>query len=350
MHVVIFAGGAGTRLWPLSRRNSPKQFSIFKDGKSTLQMAIDRVRSFGFDHMYLSTNEAYIDLVRTQVPELPVDHIFSEPAKRDLGAAVGLTLSRMRARGVKGPIAMLWADHFMDYPDRFVDALTRAKSLIEEKSDRFIFLGETPRFANHNLGWIHVGDEIDAGLHAFSSWKYRPELGECKDMFASKEWLWNPGYFVFDIDFVLGLYELHMLEMYTALQNMVADDALLQKEYAQLPAMSFDNAIVEKIREDQAVVLKVDLGWSDPGTLYALKEALSSSVESNVTRGEVITLDTSDSLIYNEEEGIIVTTIGVQGLVVVNTKDAVLVCPKDRVPEIKTLLKEIEREGKKQYL
>ncbi|MBT6334787.1 MAG: mannose-1-phosphate guanylyltransferase/mannose-6-phosphate isomerase, partial [Candidatus Magasanikbacteria bacterium] len=112
----------------------------------------------------------------------------------------------------------------------------------------------------------------------------------------------------------------------------------------------FDNAIVEKIREDQAVVLKVDLGWSDPGTLYALKEALSSSVESNVTRGEVITLDTSDSLIYNEEEGIIVTTIGVQGLVVVNTKDAVLVCPKDRVPEIKTLLKEIEREGKKQYL
>lgn len=345
MKVVIFAGGAGTRLWPLSRKATPKQFEPFFEGKSTLQLAIDRVRDFGLENIYISTNHAYVDIVAQQVPGLDPSHIFSEPAKRDLAAAIGLTLVRMKQQGVEGSIAMLWSDHLMDRPDVFVDALKRADQLIQEDADRFVFIGEQPRYANQNLGWIHVGDALSEDVRSFKGWKYRPELDACKQMFASGEWLWNPGYFIYDIDFVLGLYKAHQPDMLTALESMVGNDAELNAAYETLPSMSFDNAIVENVDASQAVVLPVHMGWSDPGTLYAMKEALVESEEQNAEHGAVIAHETRDSFIYNEVDHQLVTTVGLDGVVVVNTPDSILVCHKDHVPKIKELLKRVEENG-----
>ena len=170
-------------------------------------------------------------------------------------------------------------------------------------------------------------------------------------MFTQKEqWRWNPVYLVFDIDFVLGLYEKFQPAMYAALANMVDDEAAIAQEYPTLESVSFDNAIVEHVDPSQAVVLDVDLGWSDPGTLYALKEAMASDTAENYERGNVCTYETNDSLVYNEEQGKLVATVGLDGVVVVNTKDAMIICPKDRVPEVKKLLQKIEEAGKQQYL
>lgn len=350
MHIIIFAGGAGTRLWPLSRRNTPKQFEKLKGNRSTLQMAVERVRDFGWENLFVATNEQYRDLVQAQVPEVSIEHIFSEPAKRDLGAAVGLALLRLKKQGAHGTVAILWADHFMDNPDQFVVALRQGEELIAQNPERFVFLGEKARFANHNLGWIKLGQAIEQNVYTFAAWKYRPELPECQQMFASHEWVWNPGYFIFDIDFVLGLYAAHQPEMFAALEKMVADETTLATEYAKLPALSFDNAIVEKISPAQAVVLKVNLGWCDPGTLYALKEALVPDTTKNYEHGRVLALDSVDCLLYNGEPKKILTTIGLEGMVVVNTPDAILVCHKDKVPEIKTLLAEMEKQGQSDYL
>ncbi|MCB9798394.1 mannose-1-phosphate guanylyltransferase [Candidatus Nomurabacteria bacterium] len=349
MKLLIFAGGAGTRLWPLSRKNSPKQFEKLKDDTSTLQMAIDRVKSFGMENIYVSTNETYVPIVRDQVPDLFVDNIFTEPAKRDLAAAVGLSLCRLKNTGYSGPIALLWADHFMDHPDAFVQALQKAQELITQKSDQFVFLAEKPRFANQNLGWINVGSCVDPDVCQFEGWKYRPELIDCQNMFESGDWYWNPGYFVTDLDFVLGLYDVHMPDMCANLMAMSDDEQKMKETYHTLEAVSFDNAIVEKIRKDQAVVLKVDLGWSDPGTLYALKEALVSAQEKNLIKGESVNLDSKDCFIFNEQEGKLVTTIGLEGMMVINTQDALLVCHKDDVPRIKELLIAMEQD-KKDYL
>ena len=350
MNIVIFAGGAGTRLWPLSRKNSPKQFTVFKDNQSTLQMAVDRVKNFGVENVFVATNADYQGIVVEQIPELPVEHIMTEPVRRDLAAAVGLALFRLKAQGKSGTVAMLWADHFMDKPANFTAALETAEELIAQNSERFVFLGEKARFANHNLGWIKLGKFMAENAYEFSAWKYRPEITECKEMFASHDWVWNTGYFVFDLDFVIGLYQKHQPELAATLEKMATDETLVTQEYKNLPATSFDQAIVEKINPDQAIVLKVNLGWSDPGTLYALKEALATSETDNFTKGQVITCATTDSFVYNEEEKKIVTTIGLEGMVVVNTKDALLVCHKDQVPEIKSLLKDIEDQGLGEYL
>ncbi|MBP9732647.1 MAG: mannose-1-phosphate guanylyltransferase [Candidatus Magasanikbacteria bacterium] len=350
MNFLIFAGGAGTRLWPISRSQSPKQFEKLKDDTSTLQMAVERISSFGLENIYISTNSRYVDLVQKQIPGIPTDHIMSEPARRDLAAAVLLGLLRLKQKGISGTVALLWADHFMERPDNFRTALLRAEELIAEDSNRFIFLAEKPRFPNHNLGWIQVGKEIGEGAFTFEGWKYRPDLVECEEMFDSGMWQWNPGYFVADIDFVLGLYQKHQLDLYTAVSAMVEGSRNLETEYSSVLVASFDNAIIEKIDQSQAVVLPVDLGWSDPGTLYALKEALQNVPDETVLIGNAYEMDSSDSFIFNEEPHKLVSVIGLKGMVVVNTKDALLVVHKDQVPEIKTLLSKLHEDGKENYL
>ncbi len=350
MKYIIFAGGAGTRLWPLSRKNSPKQFANLADGRSTLQMAVDRLSGVPRDSLYVATNIAYKSMVAEQVPEVPEENIFTEPAKRDQAAAICLTLLRLQKDGYHGPVAILWADHFMDRPDAFVAALKQAEELIETHPNRFVFLGEKPRFANHNLGWINVGEKEGSGAHTFLGWKYRPEVAACTDMFESRQWLWNPGYFITDTRFLLSLYKTHAPELLALLEDMFDNPERLAKEYATLPAITFDSGIVEKITQDQAVVLAVDMGWSDPGTLYAYKESVVGSGAKNMEVGNVVVQESTDCLVFNEEEKKLVTTIGLEGMVVVNTKDAVLVCHKNDVPNIKTLLKKIESEGKGEYL
>lgn len=350
MIVVILAGGAGTRLWPLSRKNSPKQFQPILEGKSTLQLAVDRIQPLGASEVFVATNEAYLDIVRRQVPQIPEDHIMTEPCKRDLAAAVGLALVRLRARGLSGPVAILWSDHLMQHPDAFVEALQRAENLVKTRPEQLVFLAEEPRFANQNLGWIRVGEERAPGEHAFLGWKYKPTQAECEQLFASGEWRWNPGYFVFDLDRMLSLYAEHQPDMFAALTTMSSDETLIATEYPKLESVHFDKAIIEQIDPSEAVVLPVNLGWSDPGTLYALKEAFVPNKQENYVQGSVVSVRTHDSFLYNEEAEKVVCTLGVNGLMVVNTKDALFVCPKDEVPQMKEILEKLEEEGKEGLL
>ena len=350
MYFLIFAGGSGQRLWPLSRKNSPKQFSQLKGEQSTLQMAVERIEPFGLDHVCVSTNEAYKDLVLEQLPGIEEKNVMLEPARRDLAAAVGLSLHRMKRAGMSGAVAVLWSDHFVDDPSIFRQALIDGHKIVEHDAKKIVFFGERPRFANQNLGWIHTGERSSGDVYEFLEWRYRPEVEDCKEMFASGEWLWNPGYFIFDIDTMLSWYQEFQPEMNAALLDMVCDDALLRKEYGSLPSMSFDDAIVKHIDPSFGVVIKTDMGWSDPGTLYALKEAMEPNIEKNYEKGQVILHESTDCFVYNEEKNKLIATIGLEGVMVVNTGDALLVCPKDKVPDIKKLLKEIEKKELGKYL
>lgn len=350
MKLIIFAGGHGTRLWPLSRKNSPKQFEKIFNGKSTLQLAVERVQDvFGLENIYISTNEKYERLVKAQVPNLREENIFLEPSRRDLAGAIGLSFMKLEKQGYDGPIAIIWADHLMERVEEFQKALTTAEELITENSQRFVFLAEKPRFANHNLGWITMGKSLDKKngipVSEFISWKYRPDLETCKTMFESGNSYWNPGYWVTSVSFVINLYKEHMSEMYAKLSEIIKYPKRIRKLYDELESISFDNAIVEKAKPEQAIVLRVDLGWSDPGTLYAMKEALQESPESNVTLGNTVDLGSTDSMIYNTEEKKLVTTIGLDGMVVINTKDALIVVHKDNVPRVKELVEKLEKDG-----
>ncbi len=207
MKIIIFAGGAGTRMWPLSRKSFPKQFIKMFNGKSTLELAVKRVKSFGYENVFISTLQQYVPLTKKYLPKIPQKNIIGEPALRNLAPAVGYNLIRLRSHGYKGPVAILWADHLIKNEDEFVKTIKEAEKICVENPDKIIFIGKKPRFANNNLGWIHIGEKISANLFKYKEWSYKPSIEKCEKMFKSKEWLWNTGYFIMDIDLGCSFYE-----------------------------------------------------------------------------------------------------------------------------------------------
>jgi mannose-1-phosphate guanylyltransferase len=355
MKLIIFAGGTGTRLWPLSRRALPKQFIRMFNGKSTLELAIDRVApAFGLENIFVSTNQEYKSFVAEQLPKLPRENIIGEPEKRDLAPAVGLNLIHLKKRGYSGPVALLWADHLMDNEPRFIESLKEAAEICSNDPKKVVFISEKPRFPNNNLGWIHFGKKNADGSYKFVGWKYKPDYDVCENMFESGEWDWNPGYMVEDIDNALDLYEQHAPDIYEKLQ--VIHDALgtnreastIAKVYPTMPKIHHDNAIAERINPKDAAVVRCNMGWSDPGTLYALKEALTKHETHNLEMGSgpIKTHDTSDSLVVNEEKGKMVAIVGLSGMVVVNTPDVLIVVPKTEILKVSSLVSTLAEDPK----
>lgn len=180
--------------------------------------------------------------------------------------------------------------------------------------------------------------------YGFDSLTYRPPLAECQRMFADKTHVWNTGYFVTTIGFIQSLYQQQQPQMWAQLSQIQATigqenyQETLHAIYPQLAVMSFDDAILEHISPDKALVLHGEMGWSDPGTLYALKEAINSDLSANVTMGLVQTAEAQDCLVYNYEPHKLVAVIGLDGVIVVNTGDALLVVHKDKIPLVKKLV------------
>jgi len=350
MKIVIFAGGFGRRLWPLSRQASPKQFEPIIGTKSTVQMAVERVLGqYRPEDVFISTNSAYINILKEQLPELDESRFIGEPVRRDLAAAVGLSVAHLKARfGPDEAVAIIWGDNFTSDVDKFLDLMNRAEGLLARKTAKMVFLGETPRFANHNLGWIELGPENEGGSEnpyfGFKSWVYRPEKEVCDEMFTSGRFVWNTGYFVSTIGFLADSYARFQPEMWSELSeigSLIGRDEyqeVLDRIYPQLKVDNFDDAIAKNIDLDDAVVLHSEMGWSEPGTLYALKEALDPREGSTVLRGLVKSVENRDSLIYNYDESKLVAVVGLEGMIVVNTADALLVVHKDDVPLVKKMV------------
>jgi mannose-1-phosphate guanylyltransferase len=355
MKLIIFAGGSGRRLWPISRQKSPKQFEPILGDKSTLQLAVDRVlATYGGENIFISTNEKYVEMVRAQLPQIPAENVIGEPARRDLAAAVGLALTHLayRAKDPEEPVAILWGDNYMDQVPTFLGVLAAAEELLHTEQARILFVGETPRFANDNLGWIGLGEALGEvngrSYYRFASLTYRPPLADCQRMFAEKTHVWNTGYFVTTIGFVRQQYEQRQPEIWQQLaeigQTIGQADylATLHRVYPQIASMSFDDAILQHIAPQDAAVLHGHMGWSDPGTLYALKEAINPNLAANVTKGQVIVHQSSDCLIYNYETDKLVTVVGLDGMIVVNMDDTLLVVHKDQIPLVKQMVNGLE--------
>ena len=351
MKAIVFAGGIGTRLWPLSRRHSPKQFEAVVGDKSSLQLSVEKLTpEFDWSDIYLSTNNKYLSTVARQLPLLPRDNIITEPETRDVGPAVGLMTAILFKKFPKEPIVILWSDHLIKNVINFKKILLVSEEIISRNPHKIIFISQKPRFASQNLGWIKYGkvsiNRKEINLHQFDSFHYRPQLPEAENYFHSGKFAWNTGYFVTTPDFLWTLYKQFQPEIYKTMvlikktKSSSEFDRILKKNYYLLPKISFDNAILEKISVRDAFVIPAELGWSDIGAWEALKEALQTSTDNNVVKGKVVVTDCQDSLVYNYTSQLVVT-IDLQGYLVINTPDVVLVCHKNSVPKIKKLVESL---------
>lgn len=354
MKIVLFAGGSGTRFWPISRNKYPKQFIPLIDNKSTLQMLLENLSGkYGWNNILVPTTELLSAMVKNSFPQLPLKNIITEPVRRDLAPAVGLAMINLRKQGGGDEaMAILWSDGIIKNNANFFKAMDAAEELINEDDQRLIWLGEKPTYPNENLGWLELGEKIAEknGLSIFKrkSFTYRPKLEQAKKWFKNKTHLWNPGYFIATPNFILKQYEKLMPEMYKQLQEIEKsldsehENDVLQKIYPEMENISFDDAILVRMPDKANLVLAGSYQWNDPGTLYALKQFLQENQQDNVSKGLVYNYETKDSLVYNFVKKQLVATIGLEGFIVVNTPDAILVCHKNRIPDIKKLLKEFD--------
>lgn len=345
MKIVVFAGGVGTRLWPLSRKNTPKQFEKIVNNQSMLQVSISKLfPDFGWNDIYISTNSQYADILKKQFPEIPEENLIFEPAMRDVGPAVGLMVANFIKEFPDEQIAILWGDHLIKKGQQFRDALKVAEKLVEENPKRIVFVGQKPRFASVNLGYIEFGGETkkvgEVSVYEFKDFKYRPDESLANQFLTDNKHAWNLGYFVTTPKFLWSQFEKNAPEIFSKLSK-ISDrvgqpdyEKVLNEVYPTMEKISFDNAILEKLNTADGLVLSVDIGWSDIGAWEALKEALAESEEDNVTRGNVELIDSKDSLVFNSN-GQLVVGIDLEGMLVINTGDVLLVCPKTAVPKIK---------------
>ncbi len=352
MKAIIFAGGVGTRLWPLSRKQSPKQFESVIGEKSTLQVTVEKLLSdFNWRDIYIATNEEYKSLVLKQLPKIIEKNIITEPERKDVGPAVGLATAILYKHFPNTPTIILWSDHIIKKQQLFTETLKICAKVISDNKYKIIFVSQKPRFASQNLGWIKHGKVIfnkkNIKFYSFENFIYRPSLETANQFFRDGNYSWNVGYFVTTPHFLWQSFQKYQPEIFAGMREIYNSltskkfDYVKRKVYSSFPKLSFDNAILEKIEKNCALVVTQDFQWSDIGAWEALKEALQTSPEQNVIKGKVLITDTRDSLVYNFTNQLLVT-IDIDGLLVINTPDVVLVCHKNSVPKIKKLVEGLE--------
>jgi mannose-1-phosphate guanylyltransferase len=356
MKAVIFAGGVGTRLWPVSRKKSPKQFEKIIGDRSTLQTYIDLLLpDFPEEDIYIATGNEYISLVKDQLSFLPEGNIMGEPCRRDLGPAVAFWAGFLAKKFPTEPMLILFSDHLIRKKQRFLKMLASVNKALEKEPEKVIYFGHKARFPSVNLGWIHTGVTLknydDIFFYEFEGFKYRPEQEQADEWFADPHYCWNLGSFASTPAYLYKLFEKFDPEIYRLTEEILKYvdtpqfEEKLAEYYAQMPSIHVDHAIAEQLDKNYAYVVVEDIGWSDVGAWEALKEALETKKEDNVTMGQTLLEDTKDSLVYNYDKQKLIVGIDLDDMLIVNTKDVLMVTKKTSVPKIKKFVEKLEKEG-----
>ena len=351
MKAVIFAGGVGTRLWPLSRKKSPKQFEKIVGNKSTLQLAVERLSPlFKPEDIYISTGKDYVKTVKKQISSISYENIIGEPEKKDVGPAVCLVMGMLSRKNPDEPVVILWSDHMIKKEKPFLRVIKSAGEIIKKKPNKIIFIGHKPRFASENLGWIEFGKKVfenqKINFYEFKSFKYRPDRQLVARYFKAQNFSWNLGYFVTTPRFIYSQFKRFTPRIYELVETILDSKnnftITLDREYTKMPEISFDNAIIEQLDPQSAYVINEDIGWSDVGAWEALKDALQKKIEENITQGNVLLEDSSDNLVYNYEAHKMLVGIDLDEHIIINTKDVLLVAKKTSSSKVKKLVKKLE--------
>lgn len=352
MKVVILAGGGGTRLWPLSRETKPKQIQPFLDKETLLQKTYKRIRrGFSARDIFVATNGKFADLVREQLPQILAQHFFIEPVRRDTAAAIGLVAALFYRENPRTVFTTANSDHFIKNEKEYLRVLKLAGRVVMNHPDRTVLLGLNPAYPETGYGYIQMdGNFAEYGKdHVFRVKRFieKPPIEKAKEFQGKWEYLWNPGMFVWRVDTLLKLFAKHLPATYRVLMRIAADPRRIATEFVTIKPISIDYGIMEKTKK--LLVIPTDFGWSDIGHWRTIYDVLSEKDTANVVRGKHVGIDSSGNLIYSLT-GKMVTTVGVRDMIVIETGDAILVCPKDRAQDVKKVVAELERKGMREYL
>ncbi len=355
MFALLIAGGSGTRLYPLSRSQKPKQFHSLVGGDSLLEKTVSRLSPLILPgNVWVVTNKDHVKQVSDAIPDVPDDQIISEPFPLGTCLAVGLGLINIVSHDSDAVVAVGWADAYVGSEEVFRKALSNAAKIAPDVGG--VILGAKPTFPSTEYGYIKKGEalSLDDRFSQIERFEEKPNLTIAKEFCDEGNYFWNTGITVWKARSLLKLLETFVPAHYSALisiEECFSDpnfNNIVNEKFRELDKVTIDNAIFEKARD--LVVLPVDMEWSDIGSWSALYKLGKKNADKNenVIKGKVVSIDTNDSLIYSQKR--LIATMGVSDLVIVETDDVLLVMSKAESQKIKRLHNAIEKDYGKKYL
>ncbi|MCX6030649.1 MAG: mannose-1-phosphate guanylyltransferase [Chloroflexi bacterium] len=356
LYAVIMAGGSGTRLWPLSRKGLPKQALRLIGDRTMFQHAVDRLAPlFPPERIFVVTNAAMAEVLRPQTLELPAANFILEPSPRDSAPAAGLAAVTLLARDPDATMVILTADHYIVDTAQFRAALAAADEVAADGT--IVTLGIRPSFPSTGFGYIRLGESqiIVNGFRVYRSAGFieKPDLPTASRFLEEGRYTWNSGMFIWRADRLLAEFASQLPESHAALMRIGAavgtPDAnkVLAVEWPNVRKISIDYGVMEHAAN--VSVIPVDIGWSDIGSWAALLDVLPGDEHGNVLSDDVLALDSRGSYVRSES-GRLVALVGMQDVVVVDTPDALLICPRKRAQDVRDVVNRLAADGKQRYL
>jgi mannose-1-phosphate guanylyltransferase len=357
-YAVIMAGGGGTRLWPRSRQATPKQFLDLLGPRTMLQETVDRIEPLiPLERVLVVTGHEYANDVLALLPGLPPENVVREPQGRGTAPCIGLAALALQQRDPEAIMAVFPADHQVARGSAFRQAVAAAVEVARQ--DYLVTLGITPTHAHTGYGYVQRGQSLplagETPVYTVRQFTEKPDADTARRFVECGEYAWNAGIFVWRVRAILDeigrlLPALHTV-LTTAAEAWDTPDRqqVLSTVWQQTPRTTIDYGVMEKA--NRVAVIPIEVGWDDVGNWSTLSQLLQDDGDGNVTSGpgQHVLVDTHDAYIY-AAAGRLVATIGLDELVVVDTEDAVLVCPKDRAQDVREIVDRLKARGLDRYL
>jgi mannose-1-phosphate guanylyltransferase len=355
-YVAIMAGGIGSRFWPMSRTALPKQFlDVLNTGKTLVQWTYERYAKFiPAENIFIVTSEEYVDIVKTQLPMLPVENILAEPSKKNTAPCIAYISFKLAQMNPDAKCIVAPSDHLILEEERFQSIALQALDFVDNIK-ALATLGIQPTHPNTGYGYIqYEGLEVAKDVYKVKTFTEKPDLEIAKSFLASGDFLWNAGIFAWKISNILAAFEKYQPEMFELFDqekmhfNTPAENAAIQRIYPLCTNISIDIAIMEKA--NNVYVMPASFGWSDLGTWNSAYENMEKDYLGNaVASDNVIVIDATKCMINSPKDKLVLVQ-GLDDFIVIDTKDVLMICSRDKEQSIKEYVAEVKRNKGDKYI